>query len=427
MKKSAIFIRSVLILLLPALMIQCQGGGRKTDTQKVEKLSLDTCPAFPLEGWEHFYKPAFEGFMHAYQPCVVEVPDTEFPYRMWFFGWVTDIANPGLAGADAIYFARGRDLDTWEVYCKDGSWDETGDNERWASVLYSSDDPKDYYQTFHTGDPSVVLKDGVYYMAYSATSQAFVDPDSPELVLPPTFSNMDIEGYPARMIQCVMGATSTDGINWTKTEKPLLLGEADTKFPPDPAPHRIGDFHRPCLLWDDEGERWMLYFDYRNMALGLGSIVGLAENKGDFMTGDFEFVHSLDEPLLTGWPNPEMVRVGPCYVSFSDAPGYTRATAPEGREVSAWQLRQLRMATSDDGLTWEKQYYFDPDPGMDADHVPQALVTRRDGKWWLYCFYTTQVGWRWEEGKYPFFKKGDYNWFYDQVRYMRQEIRAGKN
>lgn len=424
MKITRALIQSVIIFAVLITMTQCQAGVKNKGRQEPDKLSLDACPEFPLEDWEHFYRPAFEGFMHAYQPCVVEVPDPEYPYRMWFFGWVTEIGNPEYAGMDAIYFARGKDLDSWEVYCKDGSWDDGGKNEKWASVLYSSDDPADYYETFHTGDPSVVLKDGVYYMAYSATSDAFVDPDSPEPVLPPTFSNMQIEGYPAQMIQCVMGATSKDGIHWTKTEKPLLLGEADTKFPPDPAPDRIGDFHRPCLLWDGEGEKWKLYFDYRNMGMGLGSLVGLAENTGDFHQDPFEYVHSLDEPLLTAWPNPEMVKVGACYVSFSDAPGYTRATAPEGQQVSGWQLRQLRMATSDDGLNWEKQYYFDPDPGIDANHVPQALVTSREGKWWLYVFYTTQVGWRWEEGKYPFFKENDYNWFYDEVRYMRQEIKT---
>ncbi|MCK4747114.1 MAG: hypothetical protein KAT15_08770, partial [Bacteroidales bacterium] len=334
-------------------LTQCQGGRKKAGDRELEKLSSDVCPEFPLEGWEHFYRPAFEGFMHAYQSCVVEVPDPEYPYRMWFFGWVTQIANPEYAGADAIYFARGKDLDHWEVYCKDETWDAGKNNEKWFSVLYSSDDPEDYYETFHTGDPSVVLKDGVYYMAYSATSQAFTDPDSPEPILPPTFSNMEIEGFPARMIQCVMGATSTDGINWTKTENPLLLGEADTKFPPDPAPGRIGDFHRPCLLWDEQGNKWKLYFDYRNLSIGGTSIVGLAENKGDFMTGSFEFAHSLDEPLITGWPNPEIVKVGSCYVSFSDAKGkencgYTSSIPPRsgGDGAKKNTLSSVRMITT---------------------------------------------------------------------------------
>ncbi len=413
-----------LLLLIFVFLVFIQCKNNKADSNPRNRTNdLSGSLDFPLEKWERNNKAAFEGFMHAYQPCIVEVPDADYPYRMWFFGWVSKIANPGQAGADAIYFARGKDLNTWEVYCKDGSWDASGLNSKWVSVLYSSPDPEDYYETFHTGDPSVVYKDGIYYMAYSATSFAFTDPDSDKPILPPTFSNMEIEGYPAKMIQCVMGATSSDGIHWTKTDKPLMLGKSDTKFPPDPAPERVGDFHRPCLLWDEEGNKWKLYFDYRNMAKGLGSIVGLAENEGDFRGDSFSFVHSPNEALLTDWPNPEIVKVGSGYVSFSDAHGYTKATAPEGKEVSGWQLRQLKMATSKDGLIWEKQYFIDPDPGIDANHVPQALVTEQDGKKWLYLFYTTQVGWRWEEGKYPFFKEGDYNWFYDEIRYMRQEIK----
>lgn len=48
----------------------------------------------------------------------------------------------------------------------------------------------------HVGDPSVVLKDGRFYMAYSATSKHFGKR----------------EGYPATMVQCVMGSVSDDGI-----------------------------------------------------------------------------------------------------------------------------------------------------------------------------------------------------------------------
>jgi len=88
-----------------------------------------------------------------------------------------------------------------------------------------------------------------------------------------------------------------------------------------------------------------------------------------------------------------------------------------------WQTRQLRMAQSDDGVAWEKKYFIKPDPGIDANHVPQTLLCKREGKWWLYLFYATQVGWRKTGKAYPFFKEDDYNWFYDQVRYMRQEIK----
>ncbi len=403
---------------------QCQGGKRKISEPQAEKLILDVCPDLPLEGWERFLRPAFEGFMHAYNPCIIEVPDAEYPYRMWFFGWITDIGNTDYAGMDAIYFARGKDLDTWEVYCKDESWDGAKQNDKWASVLYSSTDSvKNYYDTFHSGDPSVVYRDGVYYMAYSATSKAFTDPNSPDPIQPPDFSNKAIEGYPSRMIQCINGATSTDGIHWKKTEKPLLIAAVDNKYPPDPCPQRIGDFHRPCLLWDETEGKWKLYFDYYNGVRG-GGDMGMAENKTDFMTGIFEFSHDLEKPLLTDWPNPQVVKIGSCYFCFSDAGGYTEATAPSGKKIDGgWQTRQLRMAQSDDGITWQKKYFIRPDPGIDANHVPQTLLCKREGKWWLYLFYATQVGWRKTGKEYPFFKEDDYNWFYDQIRYMRQEIK----
>jgi hypothetical protein len=417
--------KSILLLSVTFIFTQCHPTEKKKTEPTVPKLSLNSCPDFPLDGWERNYKTAFEGFMHAYNPCVVEVPDSAYPYRMWFFGWIVDIGNTDIAGMDAIYFARGKDLDTWEVYCKDGSWDANKINTKWASVLYASTDSvNNYYDTFHAGDPSVVYKDGMYYMAYSATSKAFTDPNSKEPIEPPGFSNKNIVGYPSHMIQCVNGATSSDGIHWMKTDKPLLIAAVDNKYPPDPSPTRIGDFHRPCLRWDEDAANWRLYFDYYNAA-NPGLYMGLAINKGDFRTGKFEFAHPLEKPLLDGWPNPEVVKVGTCYYAFSDAPGYTKSTAPAGKKIdSGWQGRQIRMARSADGINWEKMYYIDPDPGIDADQIPQALVTYREGKWWLYVFYATQVGWRKGEKKYPFFKENDYNWFYDQIRYMRQEIKT---
>ena len=417
-KTSKFFFLSILVLCLTG----CKPDKKKTE---VEKLNLSTCPSFPLEKWERFERPAFEGFMHAYNPSIVEVPDREYPYRMWFFGWITDIGNTDVAGMDAIYFARGKDLDTWEVYCKDGSWDSEKNNSEWASVLYSStDEENDYYDTFHSGDPSVVYRNGTYYMAYSATSKAFTDPDSPEPIEPPFFSNLAIEGYPSRMIQCVMGATSVDGIHWEKTKKPLLIAAVDNKYPPDPCPDRIGDFHRPSLMWDESGEKWILYFDYYNAKVP-GCNTGRSENTGDFSTGKFEFAHSLENPLIINWPNPEVVKIGTCYFSFADPPGYTGSRAPEGRKVDqGWQSRQLRMAKSNDGFSWEKEDYIRPDSGIDACQIPQAIITKTDDKWYLYLFYATQVGWRKTKTKYPFFKDEDYNWFYDEIRYMRQEIKS---
>lgn len=415
----------LLCLLFPLIIeAQIQSDKKKTGEYQVTKLYMNTCPSLPLEGWERTNRPAFDGFMNAYNPCIVEVPDIKYPYRMWFFGWIHDFLNSDYPGGDAIYLARSKDLDHWEAYCKDGSWDTTKNNKKWASVLYAStDEVKHYYETFHAGDPSVIFKDGVYYMAYSASSKPFADTNSPEPIEPPTFSNKAIAGYPNAMICCIMGATSIDGIHWKKTEKPLLIAAVDNKYPPDPCPDRIGDFLRPSLLWDEIENIWKLYFDYYNASL-TGVNTGMAENKGDFATGTFEFVHALDKPLLTNWPNPEVVKIGSCYFSFGDPPGYTDATAPAGKEVSiGWQERQLSMAQSVDGIVWEKKYYIKPDSGIDAEHVPQTLVCKRDGKWWLYLFYATQVGWRKGDFVYPFFKEGDYKWVYDQIRYIRQEIK----
>ncbi|MFN8254444.1 MAG: hypothetical protein U0W24_02065 [Bacteroidales bacterium] len=382
----------------------------------------------PLSGWERFNKSVFDGFMHAYNPCIIEVPDTEYPFRMWFFGWIIEDCNPEYLGCDAIYHARSKDLMHWEAFCKDGSWDSTKNVRLWASVLHTPDNaPRIYdagntadlawsqpgnrgnsYDSWHTGDPSVVYKDGTYYMAYSATSYDIIQP---------------VEGYDHALIQCIMGATSVDGINWYRTEKPLLIAKEDLKnvFPPKPAPGRIGDFHRPSLLWDDENKKWKLYFDYSNK----GCHTGMAENSGDFRTGTFQFIHPLDKPLIFNWDNPQVVQLNKnCYYCFGDPAGY-KFELPKGKIPSHWPSRQINVAKSEDGIHWTKEYIIPPDPGIDACQVPQTIVVKRDGKSWLYLFYATQVGWRDNGVKYKRFegKKNEYNWYYDQIRYMRQEIK----
>lgn len=382
----------------------------------------------PLKAWERYNKPVLDGFMHAYNPCIIEVPDKIYPFRMWFFGWIVEDCNPEYLGCDAIYHARSKDLLTWEVFCKDGSWDKAKNTSHWASVLHTPDNaPRIYdaggtadlawadpsnrgnsYDTWHTGDPSVVYKDGVYYMAYSATSYDIIE---------------KVEGYDHHLVQCVMGATSVDGINWFRTKKPLLIAKEDmvNKFPPDPAPGRIGDFHRPCLLWDETNAKWILYFDYSYN----GCHMGMAENKGDFRDDDFIFTHPLEKPLILNWDNPEIVKIRPdLYLSFADPAGYS-FKVPQGKIRSGWPSRQINMAISHDGVNWKKEYIIPPDEGIDACHVPQTLLREENGKVWLYLFYATQVGWRDNNVHYRRFegKENEYNWFYDQIRYMRQEVK----
>jgi hypothetical protein len=123
--------------------------------------------------------------------------------------------------------------------------------------------------------------------------------------------------------------------------------------------------------------------------------MGYAENTGDFMRkGGFKIRHDVRKPLLENWPNPEVVQIGETYHCFSDPLGYPIKLGEPG-----WMSRQLREAISGDGLSWKKLDFIPPDEDADACHVPQALVTRVDGKEWLYLFYATQIGYKKSDGK----------------------------
>ncbi|MCP4311337.1 MAG: hypothetical protein GY790_08750, partial [Bacteroidetes bacterium] len=62
------------ILSLALLLTQCVGKSPKAGKEDANQ-NNQSCVEFPLKGWERFHSPAFKGFMHAYQPCVIEVPD----------------------------------------------------------------------------------------------------------------------------------------------------------------------------------------------------------------------------------------------------------------------------------------------------------------------------------------------------------------
>ena len=340
--------------------------------------------------WERFEAPLLTNFNNMYHACVLEFPGSLYRYKMWFFGWATADTNPGRSGCDAIFHARSHDLKTWEIYAGNKTWDTSMNPARWEPVLLPSEV---WYDAWHNGDPSVVYKDGTLFMAYSATSKVF---DPPR------------KGHPNGMLLCVMGATSTDGIHWTKSNQPLLI-EAKEEQNPNSDEGWIGDYHRPCLRWEEE--RWRMWFDY--WLPGKGVCMGYAENAGIFDAKDgFQIQHDLKTPMLTQWPNPEIVKVGDTYHAFSDTNGYP----PMKDDANAgWTSRNLCEAVSKDGLTWEVVGFIPPDPDSAACHVPQALVTQQDGQEYLYLFYATQRG-----GIEP---NGHYNYRYDRIRMMRREIK----
>ena len=60
----------------------------------------------------------------------------------------------------------------------------------WVPVLHASEQ---WFAAWHVGDPSVVLKDGRYYMVYRRHVETVFSPRP---------------GYPADMVQCLMAAVS---------------------------------------------------------------------------------------------------------------------------------------------------------------------------------------------------------------------------
>ncbi len=339
------------------------------------------------EKWQRDKTPLITNFNNMYQPCVVETGE-DYKYKMWFFGWAAGMINPDVPGADAIFHARSRDLKEWEIYSKGGKWDKTMNPKKWKPVLYAG---TNWYETWHTGDPSVVLKKGKFYMAYSSTSKTF---------------DKQVVGYPVSMACCVMGAESSDGIHWKKTKQPLLIRDKD-RMNPKPDPERIGDFHRPCLRW--ENGKWKLWFDY--WLPGKGICMGYSENRENFAKKNgFKISHDLKLPVMENWPNPEIIKIGDQYHAFADPIGY-----PIKKGQSPWMHRQLREAVSKDGINWKKLDFIPPDDDAPACHVAQALVTGINGTNWLYLFYATQIG----NNK----KDGTYHYQYDKIRAMKRKIK----
>lgn len=338
--------------------------------------------------WQRNGKDVLRGFRNMYAAKVVRVPDREHPLRMWFFGWAANDCNDGESGCDSIYHARGRDLDHWEVYCGDDRWDATMSAGKWKAVVTAGDKP---YDQWHNGDPTVVCRDGIFHMAYSSTG-------------------FNADGVPAGQpndkdadVLCVMGAASRDGIHWLKSGEPLLLQrkELGAKHG-DGGEFPNGMYHRPSLLWDDG--RWKMWFDYWKDDRD-GICMGYAECRGRFLeSADWKVVRAGNEPLLTAWPNPEVVRIGRKYYSFADPP-----IPPD---THPWRARKIAEAESDDGLNWRVLGHVEPESNTPACHVPTPFVDESTNPPQLVLFYACQIG-------------GEpYDYRYDRIRYMTRASRG---
>ncbi len=344
--------------------------------------------------WHRSGKDVLWGFGNMYAPKVVRVADEAYPYRMWFFGWAVKDCNPGYSGCDAIFHARGKDLDHWEVWCGGERWDASMTPAKWRPVFEPRDKP---YDQWHNGDPTVVLRNGTYHMAYSSTG----------------FNADGIgEGRPGdtdRDILCVMGAISKDGIRWKRSREPLLLNKDEIGAAHGPGSTFVnGMYHRPSLLWD--GGRWRMWFDYWAGPKNGGCSMGYAECSGDFLNPTaWRIVRASDRPLLPCWPNPEVVKVGDKYYGFSDPPIPGRGPG--------WPARQIAEAVSDDGIHWTVLGHVAPDPDTPANQVPTPFVDDTTDPRRIVVFYSCQIG---KDPKNP---NKPYNFRYNRIRYMWRPIK----
>lgn len=319
--------------------------------------------------WVQDHVDILSNFDNLYNAEVVYDAGSSYPYKMWLFGQADD--DYPFVGVDKIYFARSENLESgWEVYSGNNTWDATMTPSLWVPVL---DAGTSWYDDKAAGDPSVVLQDGVFYMAYSSVGwESHLDPV--------TGKNYWI------IVNSVMAATSADGINWTRSAAPILIWEDertkgvrvdwDYTTPDDTPADYYGGYHRPSLLFEDG--KWRLWFDYYYPD-AYGAAMGYAENDGDFLDPvDWVIEHAGHNYLLANWANPDVIAYDGVHYSFAD---------PYFREQFT---RYTTMAMSTDGgITWEKLGYI-PELGTRSNHVPQAFIHVDDNEdTWLYVFYAS--------------------------------------
>ena len=366
MLKRQITVFSALILLITFL--QPALGNRSTDIGAK---------------WYKNGRDVLKNFRNMYQPHVICELGEEYPFKMWFFGWSAEDCNPGYSGCDAIFHARAKNLDDWEVYAGDGKWDATMNPKLWVPVLAAQNL---FFDSWHNGDPSVVRKDGSYYMVYSSTG---FDRDR---ILPYQPGDTDLDLY------CITGATSPDGIHWTRSKLPLLINAADIGVHGKGEMGEIigGMYARPSLMFD-EG-KWKCWFDYWAGSAG-GVAMGYAECPADsFMKmSAWRVVRAGANPVMGEWPNPDVIKVGSKYYSYSDAGSYDK---------HPWTRRHICEAVSDDGINWKVLGHIPPESDAPATHVPEALVIKENGRKKIIVFYACQIG-------------GEpYDYRYNRIRYM---------
>lgn len=369
-------------------------------------------------------KNILTGFYNLYHPTIVKVDDKIYPYRMFIMGWAANSSNYGWPGCDATFLMRGKNLQEWEIYCKENrlpesrSWWEKVDSSgnapnlaKWAPVLYAN--PDNWFDNWHVGDASVVYKEGTYYLAYSDYN---FDADG---------IMGGVQGDTDGDLSCIMGAISKDGINWTKSSFPILLWE-DEIGKREPVTNNGADFadkpfyglyHRPSIIYD-EG-KWKMWFDYMvNDKMSMG----YAENTGDFLKReDWVIIRGDNNPALLNYTNPEVKKIGNKYLAYADPSVNHFGISDERIKVigadpkeGGWMTRQLVEAQSANGLDWVVTGYIPPDSDRPANHVPTMYIEDDH----IFLGYATQIGYTLENNLKKYDEK------YDSMRLARRCVKS---
>lgn len=371
--------------------------------------------------WIRDEKNLITNFYSMYCPEVVYMPEkdngTDYPYFMYFFAWAYTQENDpipgeyeGFKGGDAIFMARAKQLEgPWEIYMGDDKWDTTMSPKLWVPVIVATDTPD---SNWHVGDPSVVYKDGIFYMAFSGMGT--------DLDGIPSHKPGDTDGNTS----CIKLATSTDGIHWDISEEPILIWENEIGHDDRNSSSYYGGYQRPSLMYEDG--IWKCWFDYA--ASSHGQRVGYAENRGDiFNPNDWKRINVLTKE--DDWKefgtktimgvDFEVIKIGSTYYAYGDPyldwfgirddklPKLSSAIDPSG-----WSRRQIVEYQSKDGLNWKVTGYFLPDTGYDASQIPQPFIDHKNQR--VCIFYATQRGTK--------YSKTSYDWRWDNIRFMYKSL-----
>jgi len=340
-------------------------------------------------------------FVNMYNGNVLYEPGEAFPYKMWFFGWASQVCNsatfvPGKP-CDMIFYARSSDGVSWQVYSGGGGsegdsnaggpkFDSTQTPSLWKPVISAQDL---FYDAVHNGDPAVVKVGSTYYMVYSITGN-------------------DLDGISAGQPgdndqdhQAIMGAVSSDGIHWKRATRPFFVSptEAGNR---DTAPGNM--YHRPSLMY--ENGKFRMWFDYYvsdTVPLSMGyAELPMSNPTGDaFLQATFTSLRFGHNPMIINFPNPNVVKVGTTYYAYADS-------SVKANYGDPWQARAITEATSPDGIVWTIRGYVEPEAGCAATHVPEAYVIGNT----IFVTYGCQRG------------GSPYDFKYDQIRRMQRTVVA---